>query len=178
MIANRKSISAAAQRALPLVPKLGLIVASTGICLMVVLILAEIISTNLFNLSLPYVLEYSEYLVPIIAFWGGAYTLSEAGHVRADIVVHRLSERTRELLYLAGYVLGLIFLIVVLTQLFDVASRSFKMNRLSFYPTPSPLGPPQMFAAAGLGLFVVQLLIEISKLVRRLYLIHKTGSRK
>lgn len=177
MIANGKLIFTGARWALRLVPKLGLIVASMGISLMVILILAEIVSTKLFNLSLPYVLEYSEYMVPIIVFWGGTYTMSKLGHVRADIIVNRLSVRTQELFYMAGYVLGLIFLAVVFTQLIDVASRSFQMNRLSFYPTPSPLGPPQMFAAVGLGLFVVQVMVEIGKSALRLYLLHKTESR-
>lgn len=71
-----------------LAPKLSLYVAGAGILAMVSLMFAEIVSTKLFNYSLPYVIEYSEYLVPIIVFWGAAYTLAEKGHVRADILIH------------------------------------------------------------------------------------------
>jgi TRAP-type C4-dicarboxylate transport system permease small subunit len=151
-----------------LVPKLGLYVAGFGILAMVSLIFAEIVATKLFNTSLPYVLEYSEYLVPIIVFWGAAYTLAEHGHVRADILVHRFPEPLRSWILLAGYVLGLVFLIVVFRHLANVAWISWVMNRQSFYPTPSPLGPPQMFACAGLGLFIVQLVIEIARMARDL----------
>ena len=165
------------KRILQAIPRLGLIVSATGIFLMVVLIISEIISTKFFNYSLPFVLEYSEYLIPIILFWGATYTLSEEGHVRADIVFHRLSEGTREWFILFGYVLGLVFLLVVLSHFVNVAWLSIKMNRYSFYPTPSPLGPPQMFACLGLGLFALQLVIEIVGKAWRLLLRYRSRSQ-
>jgi TRAP-type C4-dicarboxylate transport system permease small subunit len=170
------TLCAWARKALDSIPKLGLIVGAFGISLMVIMIIAEIISTKLFDFSLPYVIEYSEYLVPIIVFWGATYTLSREGHVRADIFVHRLPDRTREWVILVGYVLGLVFLIIVSKHMFNVAWLSLKMNRLSFYPTVSPLGPPQMAAALGLGLFTLQLLIEIVKKARQLYLHYRSNS--
>lgn len=170
------ALCALARKALESIPKLGLIVGALGISLMVIMIIAEIISTKLFNFSLPYVLEYSEYLIPIIVFWGATYTLSREGHVRADIFVHRLPHPTREWVILIGYVLGLVFLIVVSKHMFDVAWLSFKLNRHSFYPTPSPLGPPQMAAVLGLGLFTLQLLIEIVKKARQLYVRYQLDS--
>ncbi len=147
-----------------LAPKLSLYVAGAGILAMVSLMFAEIVSTKLFNYSLPYVIEYSEYLVPIIVFWGAAYTLAEKGHVRADILIHHFPENVRRWILLAGYILGLIFLIVVFWQLLQVALRSIEMKRYSFYPTPSPIGPPQLFACIGLGLFIFQLLVEIARM--------------
>ncbi|MBK8438061.1 MAG: TRAP transporter small permease [Rhodobacter sp.] len=147
-----------------LAPRLSLHVAGAGILAMVSLMFAEIVSTKLFNYSLPYVIEYSEYLVPIIVFWGAAYTLAEKGHVRADILVHHFPGNVRRWILLAGYVLGLIFLIVVFWQLLQVALRSIEMKRYSFYPTPSPIGPPQLFACIGLGLFIFQLLVEIARM--------------
>jgi TRAP-type mannitol/chloroaromatic compound transport system permease small subunit len=118
---------------------------------------------------LPYVLEYSEYLIPIIVFWGAAYTLREEGHVRADLFLHRLSESKREWLILAGYVIGFIYLAIVVNHMLDVALRSIKWNSVSYYPTPSPIGPPQMFATVGIALFVLQLAIEIGRKGWRLY---------
>jgi TRAP-type C4-dicarboxylate transport system permease small subunit len=147
-----------------LVPKLGLYVAGFGILAMVFLIFAEIVATKLFNTSLPYVLEYSEYLVPIIVFWGAAYALAQEAHVRADILVHKFPPALRRWVLLFGYVLGLVFLIVVFRHLLNVAWISWVMNRQSFYPTPSPLGPPQLFACLGLGLFIVQLAVEIVRM--------------
>jgi TRAP-type C4-dicarboxylate transport system permease small subunit len=152
------------RKAVAFVPKLGLIVGGAGISLMVLLIIAEILSTKLFNVSLPYVLEYSEYLVPTIVFWGAAYALAEKGHVRADILVHRLPEAVRRWVILLGYLCGLVFLVVVFLQLWQVALLSIEMKRYSFYPTPSPLGPPQMFACLGLGLFIFQLVVEIVRM--------------
>ncbi|MBK6468981.1 MAG: TRAP transporter small permease [Rhodobacter sp.] len=146
-----------------LAPRLSLHVAGAGILAMVSLMFAEIVSTKLFNYSLPYVIEYSEYLVPIIVFWGAAYTLAEKGHVR-PISWFTTFRECAPLDPAAGYVLGLIFLIVVFWQLLQVALRSIEMKRYSFYPTPSPIGPPQLFACIGLGLFIFQLLVEIARM--------------
>jgi len=151
------------------IPRLGLVMSASGISLMVILIIAEVVSTKLFNYSLPYVLEYSEYLIPIITFWGAAYALRVGGHVRADLVVHRLPEVAREWIFLIGYLLGLVFLIVAFKQSLDVAILSIKMNRYSFYPTPSPLGPPQLILSLGIALFALQLVIEIAVMVKRLF---------
>ncbi len=166
---NVRILSAIRRKALELVPRLSLVVSSAGICLMVALIIAEIISTKLFNYSLPYVLEYSEYLIPIIVFWGAAYTLSVEGHVRADIFLHRLSESAREWLILAGYVLGFVYLAIIFHHMLSVALLSIKWNSYSFYPTPSPIGPPQLFATVGIALFILQLAIEIGRKGWRLY---------
>jgi len=157
-----------------IVSGLGLWVAGAGIIAMILLIVAEIVATKLFNRSLPYVLEYSEYLVPIIAFWGAAFALAEKAHVRADILVHRFAERHRRWILLAGYALGLIFLVLVFRQLLTVTLLSIEMKRYSFYPVPSPLGPPQLFASIGLGLFIVQLLLEIAAMVAEI----AAGGRK
>lgn len=173
---DTRALAAVGAKALDFIPRLSLIVASSGILLMVALIISEVISTKLFNYSLPYVLEYSEYLIPIIVFWGAPYTLSVGGHVRADLFFHRLSDNAREWFVVIGFILGLIFLIVVLRHMSQVAYLSFKYGRLSFYSTPSPIGPPQLFATIGLALFVVQLVVEISRKARRLYLRYRPGS--
>ena len=140
---------------------ISLYVAGAGIVLMMLLILAELVATKLFYVSLPYALEYSEYLVPLIAFWGASYTLYEGGHVRADILLHRMPDALQPWIMLAGYILGLVFLSVAFVQMWDVSVRSIAMNRMSFYPQPSPLGPPQLIVTIGLGLFIVQLFLEI-----------------
>ncbi|MBP6769883.1 MAG: TRAP transporter small permease [Reyranella sp.] len=150
---------------LAVVPKLGLYVGGFGILAMVGLIIAEVISTKIFNYSIPYVLEYSEYLVPVVVFWGAAYALEQEAHVRADIVAHHLPVRLRRWVFLAGYVIGLIFLLLVFWQFANVAWLSFKMNRYSFYPSPSPLWPPQFFVCVGMGLFIFQLIVEIARML-------------
>lgn len=144
-----------------LLSAISLYVAGAGIVLMMVLILAELVATKLFHASLPYALEYSEYLVPLIAFWGASYTLHEGGHVRADILLHRMSSALQPWIVLAGYILGLAFLSAAFVHMWDVSVRSITMNRMSFYPQPSPLGPPQLIVTIGLGLFIVQLFLEI-----------------
>lgn len=149
MIATRLALS-----------KIGLYVAGAGVVLLVVLILAELVATQVLHVSLPYALEYSEYLVPIVAFWGAIYTLGEHAHVEADILLHRMSASVRRWAELVGCVLGLLFLAAAFLQMWDMTLRSFTTNRLSFYPETSPLWPPQLMVTLGLGLFIVLLFLE------------------
>lgn len=173
MPVTREGLSALGQSALGLLPKLSLILSALGICVMIGMVVAEIIATQIFSQSLPYAIEWVEYLIPIIVFWGAAYTLREGGHVRADIFLHRLPDRPRQWFFLIGYLLGLVYLIIVFRFTLQLSLNSFRIHAVSFFPVPSPLGPPQMLVAIGIALFAFQLLVEIGKQTRLLYLSYK-----
>lgn len=161
------------QKALEVLPRVSLIVGGAGLCLMVGLVVAGIISRNVFNYSLPFSVEYSEYLIPVVAFWGAAYTLRKEGHVNADIVLHRLPDRSRQWFILIGYLLGLVYLIIVVRYTSQLALTSIKMHYVSMYPTETPIGYIQLMIPIGLSLFALQLVIEIIRKARLLYLSYK-----
>jgi len=137
------------------------------------MVVAEIIATQIFSQSLPYAIEWVSYLIPIVVFWGAAYTLREGGHVRADILMHRLSDKPRQWFFLIGYLLGLAYLIIVFRFTLQLALNSFRIHAISFFPVLSPLGPPQMIVTIGIALFAFQLVVEIVKQARLLYLSYK-----
>ena len=107
----RESLLAAGRRFLELIPKFSVISAGFALTIVTVLIITEVISRSLFHYSVPFAIEYSEYLILAIAVWGAAYVLSVDGHVRADILTSRLSARPRLWVDLIGCIVGLIFVV-------------------------------------------------------------------
>ena len=152
------------------IPRLSVIVGAVGLCLMVVLVVAGIIARSVFNYSIPFAIEYAEYLIPVVAFWGAAYTLRKEGHVNADIVLHRLPDRSRQWFILIGYLLGLAYLIILIIYTSQLASTSVKMHYISMYPTQTLIGYVQWMVPIGLSLFAIQLVMEIIRKARLLYL--------
>ncbi len=152
------------------IPRVSVIVGAVGLCLMVVLVVAGIIARSVFNYSIPFAIEYAEYLIPVIAFWGAAYTLRKEGHVNADIILHRLPDKLRQWFIVVGYLLGMVYLVILIIYTSKLASTSIRMHYLSMYPTQTLIGYVQWMVPIGLSLFAIQLVIEIIRKARLLYL--------
>ena len=163
-------------RILGVLPKISLIVGGGAVLLMVSLVFLGIITRFLFNYNLPPSIEYSEYLIPIIAFWGAAFALREGAHVSADIVFRRLSVNQQQWITLITYIMGLVYLTILGRHLFGLTYTAYKYHYIAFaYPLKTPLAYPQFIMSLGLVLFALQLLIEIIIKARLIYLGHKHG---
>jgi len=172
---TREAVSASGQRATGLLPRISLIVGGCAVTLVTGLVTAGIAARSLFNYAIPFAIEYSEYLIPVIALWGAAYTLREGGHVNADIFFRRLSARQRLWFSLIGYLVGLAYLTVLGRQTFTLALNSIKLNYTSMYPLETPVGYPQLVMSLGIALFALQLIIEIIIKARRLFLSYQSN---
>lgn len=166
MIESSKRAESAFWRIAHFIPKASLIMGGCSIALAMILVVIGVVGRAVFNLSLPFAIEFSEYLIPMACYWGAAYTLSESGHVNADVLIHQLPEKVRERLLYVGYLLGLPYLGVLTFQLYKVTAASYKGDYVSMYPLQTPLWYPQLLVWIGLVLFDLQLVFEIIKKTR------------
>jgi TRAP-type mannitol/chloroaromatic compound transport system permease small subunit len=90
-----------------------------------------------FNRPTIWVHETSEHLFAVFFLLGGAYTLSQGGHVRVDVLLLRLSVRRRLLLELFASCFFFLFTGLLLWQGIDMAWESAAMLERS----QSPWGP-------------------------------------
>ncbi|MBI4284542.1 MAG: TRAP transporter small permease [Chloroflexi bacterium] len=155
------------------IPGISVTIGSAGLSLMVVLVVAGVVSRKVFNLSIPFAIEYSEYLIPVIALWGAAYTLNKEGHVITDIVIQHVSKRARQWFLLTGYIAGLPYLVILIIFTAKLALANIGFHYVSMYATRTPLGYVQLAVPIGLALFVIQLLVEIIMRAKSLYLSYK-----
>jgi len=173
MVTTKESLFASARKVLDLIPKLSVITAGFALAAMTGLIVAEVVGRGLFRVSIPFSIEYAEYLIPVIALWGAAYALSVRGHVRADIFVSRLSARPRLWFDLMGYIVGLAFVIILGIQTVDLVVTSFKFGYTSMYPLATPLGWARLVLPIGFSLFGLQLVVEIVRMAKLVFLSYK-----
>jgi TRAP-type C4-dicarboxylate transport system permease small subunit len=133
--------------------------AGLALTAMTALVVAGIVSRSVFNISLPFTIEYSEYLIPVVGLGGAAYALRHGAHVRADLVLHRFPWRVRKALLLAGYLGGLVYLVVLTVFTLDTALASIDRGYTSIYPSRTPYGYWQLLVPLSLALFALQLAI-------------------
>jgi len=84
----------------------GLLMFSTvGTCI-------DVILRYCFNRPIHWMLEITEYIMLYIPFLGAALVLKEEGHIRVDILINHLSERSRgRLNVITSFVGGIVMLI-------------------------------------------------------------------
>jgi TRAP-type C4-dicarboxylate transport system permease small subunit len=163
-------LSSGEHKTLSLLSKVSVIVGGVAIVLMVGLVFLGTVTRFLFDYNLPPSIEYTEYLIPIVAFWGAAYALREGTHVSADIVFRRLSAGQQRWITLITYIMGLGYLITLGRHLFGLTLTAYKYHYIAFaYPLKTPLFYPQLIMSVGLVLFALQLLIEITIKARLIY---------
>ena len=131
--------------------------AGLALVAMTALVVLGIVSRSALNVSLPFTIEYAEYLIPAVGLGGAAYALRHGAHVRADVVLHWLPARARAWLLLAGYVAGLGYLIVLVVFTLETALVSIAQGYTSIYPSQTRYGYWQLLVPLGLGLFALQL---------------------
>jgi TRAP-type C4-dicarboxylate transport system permease small subunit len=143
--------------------------AEAGVYLLTSLVVAELITRHVLGFSIPFSIEYSEYLVAVVGVGGAAYTLSRGGHVRVDLVFNALSQKLKYCLVLMSLGVGLIFSMILAVTAFKMAFHNIKTGAVVMYPTQTPLGYPQLILGIGFLLLTLQVLVEIGKRIKSLF---------
>src|SRR5699024_9681683 len=84
------------------------VLARIVIVMIVLIIFIDILTMNLFNYSLAWVLEISEYLLVFLTFLGAAWLLREDGHIKLDLILNALSKKGRKRLEFLNSIIGFI----------------------------------------------------------------------
>jgi C4-dicarboxylate transporter, DctQ subunit len=101
-------------------------VAGVMLGLVVIVKFCDIILRYFFNKPLTWDVEFAEYMLFCIAFFGAAWLLREGGHVRIDVLDNLLSESKKTYLHLAHSVVGAFVSIILCLISFIAAAYSYK----------------------------------------------------
>ncbi|WP_221563141.1 TRAP transporter small permease [Alkalihalobacillus sp. TS-13] len=85
------------------------LMASIGKSILVIiglLIIIDVLTSNLLNRSIPWVLEVTEYLLVFLTFLGAAWLLREGGHIHFDLVLNHVPDRLKNLFGLISSLIG------------------------------------------------------------------------
>ena len=151
-------------RILKVIEKLSSIggaISGLSIVLMSGLILLEIILRSLAGFSLLISEEYSAYLLVVFGSMALAYTFKSEGHIRVDLVLSKLSVRTRLIVNGLCSILGFMVFAFVTYQAWGQFYGSWLSKETSMYYSKTPLWLPQLPLFLGSALMGLQLLTSV-----------------
>ncbi|MCL4182217.1 MAG: TRAP transporter small permease subunit [Burkholderiaceae bacterium] len=102
---------------------------------------------------------------------GMAYTLREDAHIRIDVFSGKFSERTRAAIDLVGYTVMLPLLIWLSYQMYRYLVDGYRSGETSGQSALNlPVWPFRVVFLVAFVLFALQVIVEVTKCVRRLTL--------
>lgn len=149
-----------------------LMVAGMGaICLacLFLLGLVEILARNLLNISLSFTVEYSGYLVALSLLLASGHALNCGNQVRVGLLRERTPVRWRASLDLAATLLALVICSGFAAAMIDYGIGTAIRGTLSYFPSRTPLGLPQLILCLGPLSLVLALLARLLRLVTGRY---------
>lgn len=95
---------------------------------MTLIVVYAVVARYVFNKPVGWSEEIAVYLMIWVVFLGAAYTLKEDAHIGVDILISRLSPFHKKAMLLFHYIVGLIFMLILLVQGIDMVAFTLKMD--------------------------------------------------
>ena len=137
------------------------IAASCCIFVMVCTIVPDSIGRFFFSKPLHGTLELNMLLMSAIVFLGLAWTQSQRGHVRVEVVISRTRPTIRSVLNIICWAIAFVLFLAITIGGTEEAINSVKIGENLWGVKKFPVWPGKILAAFGSGLLCVQFLIDI-----------------
>ena len=139
-------------------------------------VVAEVILRYFFGKSLIWVVQIGEYILLWIAFLGAAWVLKRDGHVRMDLVLNFLPERTRYLVNILTSLLGATICITLCWYSGEVTWDHFIRGAAEQAMLDIPKAPVMAIIPIGCLLLSIQFLRHARTHFKTWQAFQKTGS--
>lgn len=134
------------------------------VVLMMLTISYDVAMRYIFNAPTTWSFEVNRYMLIMVVFVGGAWTLPAGGHVSVDIAVDRVSLRKRQILDLVTSVMAFIYVLVFLVQSISFTWDAIAHNVKSTEYLAWPLWPIRSFLVLGGTLLLLEYVVRIIKI--------------
>lgn len=135
---------------------------------MMFLICVEVASRYFLRQPLPETIEISEYILLYITLLGVAWVLKREGHVKVDIIVNSLGQRTQAILNIATSIAGIIVFFIIAWYGTVVTLEQFQMGYFRASYLRTPLFTVVAIIPAGSLLFAIQFIRRTHNFIRQL----------
>ncbi|WP_022664287.1 TRAP transporter small permease subunit [Desulfospira joergensenii] len=133
------------------------------VVIMMLTISYDVAMRYIFNSPTTWSFEINRYMLIMVVFIGGAWTLPAGGHVSVDIAVERCSEKKRQILDLITSVMASAYVLVFLVEstvfTWDAVAHNVKSTEYLAWP----LWPVRAFLVIGGLLLLLEYLLRIVK---------------
>jgi TRAP-type C4-dicarboxylate transport system permease small subunit len=126
----------------------------------------EVLARYLFNAPTTWSLEISVILTMWATFLGVAYTLQQGGHTQVDLVINRLSGRSRRVLRIFVYIFIMVFSIFLTWASLVPAIEAYLIKEVTQSYTRTPLVILMISIPIGGVLLILEVVREFVELLR------------
>ena len=144
-------------------------IAGIGVIVLIFLVTNDVVMRYVFNRPTTWGLEISEYLLLYITLLSLSYTLLVDRHVRVDLVVTSFSEKTQRWLRLFGFVVCLLFGLILCWRTGETTVAVYQEGWRSSSQLMLPLFPVYVIMPLGFALFSLECLCKIYLCCRSLF---------
>ncbi len=137
-------------------------ISGLGILLMGLILSYEVVCRYFFRAPTIWAQETSIYLFIWTMLAGSAYTLQKGKHVRIDLLIEHLSQRTQHILEMITSFVGMVFCAIVSWQAYEMIAASVGYGKVSATPLRVPMWIPQMALLLGFVLLTFQFALIIA----------------
>jgi TRAP-type C4-dicarboxylate transport system permease small subunit len=139
-----------------------------SIFLIMVLTSVDVVLRYFFNSPLIWVLEWTEYLMVVIVYFGLAYTYTVGGHIGIDILLPYFPQTIRHILNLFNHVLMFALVVLMTWQGWVLFEDSWRLGRRHMGAGHTPEFPADLALFIGCAVFSLLLLTRIISIIRDL----------
>ena len=144
-----------------------LLIGGLGMLVSTLLGTADVIGTQFFGRPVHGSLEITESTMVVIVFGALAYSQIRRNHIRVELFYSRVGPRTQAAMDVFADLMALLFFSLLLWQAINEAGMSYQIDESTFGLIRMPLWPARIMLAAGTGLLIVQLLVDLTGDVHR-----------
>ena len=130
---------------------------------LVCLILTEIFLRYFFDKSTMIADEYSGYMYLASIFLGLAYTFTQNGHIRINIITSKLSKGSNKIIDVFASIITIAVLLFILYRTILFTYDSYELEMLSEAVSETPLYLTQIAMPVGITLFILAVIAFIFK---------------
>jgi TRAP-type C4-dicarboxylate transport system permease small subunit len=141
--------------------------AAVTMALLFILGLIEMTLRGAAGISLSFAVEYAGYLLILSLFLGSGWTLRQGGHIRVSLLSERLGPAARHALDLTATLAGFAVAVFISYALLRFGWGTWTRGTLSYFPSATPLGFPQLLLALGPTILALAFSARLIRLLRR-----------
>ncbi len=145
-------------------------IAGWVIFLMMICISYDVLMRYAFNMPTKWAFEISTYMMVVVVFLGGGWTLPAGGHVNVDIVIKNLSKKKRAFIEIITSIFALFYLTIFTYESILFTYEAFSENIRSSEYLGWPLWPIRSFLVIGGILLWLEFLFKLIRTIRTIKL--------
>jgi TRAP-type mannitol/chloroaromatic compound transport system permease small subunit len=141
---------------------------SLGMLASMVICVADVIGTNLFDWPVPGALEFTESTMVLIVFGALAFTQEKRTHIRVEILYALCGRRLQSCMDMLTHLVALAFFCLLAWYSFGELAYSWEISESTMGTIRFPLYPARLLLSAGTVLLILQLALDVLADFRRM----------